>query len=228
MFSIFTLIIDIIIYLDIFKIYGILDICCVFLYAINLTYQQYLITIKNISFYIVCSFFGLVSLITIFIINFDWIRQYEVIDCFSALLKTLPYTFLYAIINFIYYLIAYNFSFIHSEIINLFLNINQIIFDIIIKKSYDITYIIILIIFIFALISFFIYLEIIELKCCGLNKNTRRNILIRENIDKTEINENINKENEDKNVIKSESKNIELTEGYLVDLNNIPNRDSNL
>ena len=49
-----------------------------------------------------------------------------------------------------------------------------------------------------------IYLEIVEAKCCGLNKNTKRNILLREEIANL---------NDDKDNIIDE--NIELSSGYL-------------
>ena len=87
-----------------------------------------------------------------------------------------------------------------------------------------------LFIFIFALISIFISLEIIELKCCGINKNKRRNILIREkiDIDKIGTNENIYKEyeDEDENIKTTENRKIELNERYMIDLSNVPNRES--
>ena len=54
------------------------------------------------------------------------------------------------------------------------------------------------------LASLIIYLEIVEAKCCGLNKNTKRNILLREEIANL---------NDDKDNIIDE--NIELSSGYL-------------
>ena len=101
----------------------------------------------------------------------------------SILLKSIPFIILYIIFYCCYYLIIDKFTIIHGvimEIITLFSNI-------LIKrlKEQEIYIIVIFaILYIFIIIGLFIFIEIIELKFCGLNKNTRRNILDREKKDR--------------------------------------------
>ena len=252
MLTVFSFLMDSILF-DYSDYYNLLNFYCVLLYAINYAYQQYLISVKNISFYNVCSFYGLLDFISLIIIlifgnKFGYKMNYhgkritiatfykEIVfkNIVNILFKSLPFIVINTIINFILYLIVYKFSIIHALIIIEFLDISRAIYlifienYIIIEHYYD--FIILLIIFFFSIFSLFIYLEVIELKCCGLNKNTRRNILLRENMDKQEIGEIIDKECEDgnKELQIIENKKVELNEGYIVDLLNIPNRESTL
>ena len=76
--------------------------------------------------------------------------------------------------------------------------------------------------------NMFIYLEIIELDFWGLNKNTRRNILIREEKEKKKLsiiclNNNNNEEEEEESEESEESEDnvkekLEVRGGYLVEL----------
>ena len=70
--------------------------------------------------------------------------------------------------NNIYYLIYYLFNFIYELI-----NVSDYIFLSIIHEISEL----------FEFIAFCIYLEIIELRFCGLNKNTRKNIILRAEFD---------------------------------------------
>ena len=67
----------------------------------------------------------------------------------------------------------------------------------------------IIIVGILILIFAFIYAEIIELNCCGLNKNTRRNILKRELEEKKDIDLNDSELKNDK---------IEISKGYYLEM----------
>ena len=77
------------------------------------------------------------------------------------------------------------------------------------KNTKEYYFIILVILQFFCLL---IYLEIIELNFCNLNKNTRRNIRIRGN---DELCEDIIKKLEDD--VSDRSSNVELSEGYLLE-----------
>ena len=199
MFTIFSFLIDIILYdkdYDYdndnknFFISKIINFCGDFLNAIILTYQQYLISTKNISFYTVCFFYGLLEFISLAIILIisskngyylifngeekqisTFYKEKIFKNFFDLLFKSLPLIVINTIIFHIYFYIVYTFSIIHAVIINVFLNINEILYAIFIKehksfyKKYGLYNLIIFsLIFIFILVSIFIYLEIIELK----------------------------------------------------------------
>ena len=171
------------------------------LYSVTLNYRKYLMEAKYVSPFMVCSIFGLLDLIFQIILeligynykNFLSYNQKEITlsllanikiaNIPSILLKSIPFIILYIIFYCCYYLIIDKFTIIHGvimEIITLFSNI-------LIKrlKEQEIYIIVIFaILYIFIIIGLFIYIEIIELKFCGLNKNTRRNILDREKKDR--------------------------------------------
>ena len=142
----------------------------------------------------------------------------------TILLKSLPFIFMYTFIYIIYYLIIYNFSIVHARIINILSKIIGIFFNIKYMTSWDI-FIELSFSFLY-LISFNIYLEIIEIKCFKLNFNTRRNILIRENLDEI-LNKIGEYEEEDINKNNILEKKVELSQGYLVDFNDIPKKNNN-
>ena len=197
-----------------------------FLISIYYFYQQTLIRTQNISFYIFCSLFGLIDFIVNIIIgnifyyySFNeklmlisaFYREQLSKNFFLILLKSLLSIICYIIIYIIFYLIIFNYTIIHAFIFNIIFDLCEIL--IFFGLNYD-AQIPALIIFFLVLINYTIYIEILELSCCGLNKNTRRNILKR--IKEEEFDEDINNENIDIN-------RIELSKGYLVDLNEIPN-----
>ena len=64
---------------------------------------------------------------------------------------------------------------------------------------------------ILVLFSSFIYIEIIELSFCGLNRNTRRNIL------KRVIEENLELDGLKNDELKTD--NVEISKGYIIELN---------
>ena len=194
------------------------------LYSVTLNYRKYLMEAKYVSPLMVCSIFGLFDFIVKIIfeligynyknflsykekeITLSLLRNVEMADIPSILLKSIPFIILYIIFYCCYYLIIDKFTVIHGvimEIITLFS-------DILIKRvkgqeSYKID--IFSILYIFIIIGLFIYIEIIELKFCGLNKYTRRKILDRENIERI----NISDENERNNRVSIDSDfNVEL------------------
>ena len=198
-----------------------------FLLSIYYFYQQTLIRDQNISFYIFCSLFGLIDFIvniiigTIFYYNSfneemklisEFYREQLLNNFFYILLKSLLSIICYIIIYIIFYLIIYNYSIIHAFIINIIFDLSDILLSFNLNHEEQK---LALFAFFVVLLNYAIYIEIIELSCCGLNKNTRRNILKR--IKEEELNEDINN---NKNM---EINRVELSKGYLVDLNEISN-----
>jgi len=238
LFSTFAIFIDkIFFYININLITILANIFIQLLLSINYTYQQYLISIKNISIYKVCSFFGFIDLIFLIFINVlgnklgnQFLFKNEYIDNehykqmvftnFKIFPILIPFIIIYCIIIIIRYLIIYYFSFNHHIIIDVFVFILRNSNSEIRSKQNIGFYIFLGINVIFILISIFIYLELIELKCCGLNKNTRRNILKREKMENMEIDGDIYKEDEEDDF---ENNKIEISKGYLLDLKNMNN-----
>jgi len=176
------------------------------LYSVTLNYRKYLMEAKYVSPFMVCSIFGLHDFIIQIICeiigynykNFLSYNQKEITlslldnikigDIPSILLKSIPYIILYNILYCCYYLIIDKYTVIHGvivEIITLFAD--TLIRRIKDKSAMEIA--IFSILYIFVIIGLFIYIEIIELKFCGLNKYTRRRILDREQDDRKYINE---------------------------------------
>ena len=247
MFTIFALIIDLRLYFvnkPSFKFLSlVLDFFCIVYYCIYYSYHKYLMEYKYISVYIICSFFGLIDVIIYIIIIFlsikygytatfddkevtirNYFRKLSLIDLIGSSI----FTIFYSIFNLIFYLIIDNFTVAHALV-------TYIIID---SGEYSVYYIskmntyeyLIFSICLSALLIFnmFIYLEIIELDFWGLNKNTRRNILIREEKEKKKLsiiclNNNNNEEEEEESEESEESEDnvkekLEVPGGYLVEL----------
>ncbi len=77
--------------------------------------------------------------------------------------------------------------------------------------------------FIFVIINYLVYIEIIEISFCKLNKYTRRNILRREEKEKKDLDEFEEKTEDD-----IENKILELSRGYFTDIRDIPEENSRL
>ena len=163
--------------------------------------------------YEVCFYIGFFSfflyIITFGILIYEDINYlYDSIKYFYILdLKELLLVFAFIILNFLY-----NLCFFIS--IKKY-NPNYMIILFVIGKVYSsfdlniwrrITTIIIAIIFVFI---FLIYNEIIEINCCGLEKNTKRNIRIRARLENSEFIESINEEDND-SLIEIDGYNIEI------------------
>jgi hypothetical protein len=182
------------------------------LYSVTLNYRKYLMEAKYVSPFMVCSIFGLLDFIFQIIseligynfknflsynekeITLSLLKDVEIANIPSILVKSIPFIILYIIFYCCYYLIIDKFTIIHGvimEIITLFSNI-------LIKRFVDLEayrIVIFSILYCFIIIGLFIYIEIIELKFCGLNKYTRREILDREKKER----KNISEENENSN-----------------------------
>ena len=140
----------------------------------------------------------------------EFYREQLLKNFFFILLKSLLPIICYIIIYIIFYYIIFNYTIIHAFIINIIFDLCEILLFYHLNLDGQIPA---LITFFFVLFNYAIYIEILELSCCGLNKNTRRNILKR--IKEEEFDEDINNKNVDIN-------RVELSKGYLVNLNEIP------
>ena len=188
--------------------------------SISIFYQKYLMDKKNISFYLCCSFCGIFDFINS--ILYDWLFKEKISFNLSDLFNTnnISSNILYIIgalgLSIIYYKAVYEFDIINGEILYICFFAIYSLYIILLENIS--TYYVCLIAFdsILLLLFLFVYEEIIELNFCGLNENTRRNILIREKNETMDINPLMNEEVENEN---SNSK-FEFSDGYFIELNN--------
>lgn len=189
-----------------------------------LVYQKYLIDIEFYSVEFVSFIFGFCNSIFLSIIEIINIYCGKIMSLNHAYINiinfeiswTIVFSFFCCSIFYIfYYQIIFHFSPLHILIYYItaefILNFN------IILDNETIIILILILIYILSIFSFLIFLEIIELKFCGLNKNTRRNIIKRE---QDEILDIFNLEDNEENEISSNKTNknnsiiIELPFGY--------------
>lgn len=194
-----------------------------FLECVNITYHKYLLDKTSISYLIVCSFYGFIDFIFIsagyFILNINFsISDY--IDkniIFEAIINIICYSLFY----YFYYRIINEYNIIYAEILSFFFNTIESLSNAVIYKMYKYKSSLIILEGISILVCLLIYDEIIELNCCKLNKNTRRNILIREKCESLDLDHTLSELLEDDNKEKNEK--FEFSKGYLIDLDNNQN-----
>ena len=211
-----------------------------------LTYKKYLIEIKFIAPFIVCFIFGLVNLIYILILfSFTLINRNVVCfksKCFNIFdFDTSDYknnaiiciSIIFSIIiDCIFFFFYYHILdlFTTSHVIFIF-HIFAMMSTIEIAKDNNLSlegWLLISLASIFIFIGLFIYLEVIELNFCNLNKNIRNRIAERAKETETEkpytekgpeIELIEKKEEEDEyEEGKKEEKKIEIVPGYLIDI----------
>jgi len=229
MFTIFAIIIDAFIYRQTFTftfILIILNILSSVLYSVELNYRKYLMDNKYISLYKIICFCGIIDFIILIILEILTIKykllfnkqiieipiQYKDIktDYFLIVSGSILILICYSIHIIIFYLLIYHFTPIHAVVIDTIKISMKSIYKLqFLNVLYKIN---IITLIIFSILSLFIYLEIIELKCCGLNKNIRKNILKRMDTDKTMYDTEDGIEND------SENDRIDLGDGYIVEL----------
>ena len=227
MFTIFAIIIDAFICKQTFSfILLLLNILSSVLYSVELIYRKYLMDNKYISLYKILCFCGIIDFIILIIleiltINYKLFFNKQIIEIpiqyrdikmnyFLIVSGSILILICYSIHIIIFYLLIYHFTPIHAVVIDTIKISIKSIYKFKFLKIFSKIYIITLIIF--SILSLFIYLEIIELKCCGLNKNIRKNILKRMDTDKTLY------ETEDWIDNDSENDRIDLGDGYFVEL----------
>jgi len=230
MFTIFAITIEVLIYkqtfnFEIILLYILLSI----LYSVDLNYRKYLMDKKYISLYKIISFCGIIDFIILTILEIFTIKyenslffngkkikipiQYKEIETsyFIIIAGSIPIFICYSIHIIIFYLLIYNFTPIHAVVIDTIIISIQSIYTFQFKDDAYI-FIILILLIIFSILSLFIYLEIIELKCCGLNKNIRKNILKRMDTDRLfyDIEEGMDND--------IENKKIDMDNGYIIEL----------
>ena len=239
LFSLITIIIDLFIYKNYSYVFSTIilnAIHCLF-YSIDLNYRKYLMDDRYIPPYKILSFCGLVDLIYFFVIkilsdkygNFIYCNgnQKKIISSFEGIetnimilmLESLLIFVCYTIHITIFYLLIYNFTVAHAVVIDTIkISIQEIYIYEIKNKTLLLIFIILMIFGIFIL---FIYLEIIELKFCGLDKDIRKNILQREEMDikmsRLQIEMEMDKEDNE----------IDIGSGYIFEFNNPSNNKIN-
>ena len=139
------------------------SLCLLLIKKINTNY--------DISVFLIGFLFGVIQLIFGIkdINNYIDIIKNNFLSCFLIVLNFFIY-------NYLYFYILKQYSPIHTKICEFF----SVIVHLISKGNYKIQ---IILIIIFNIISSMIYLEIIELDFCELNKNIKKNITHRANID---------------------------------------------
>ena len=239
LFSIFIILVDILFYKNESFIHSTIitiilnAVYCLF-YSIELNYRKYLMDDRYISFYKILSFCGLIDLFYFIIIkilsdkygNFIYCagEQVKITTSFEGIKTKTIIVILQALLIFtcyiihitIFFLLIYHFSPAHAVVVNtIILSIQEIYYH---KISNAFLFVLFLLLLIFSIIALFIYLEIIELNFCGLDKNIRKNILKRDKKDRTMSFEQFELGQE------KEDNEIDLGNGYLFDINN--NRNS--
>ena len=228
-FSIFAFIIDTFIYERTFSFkLIILNVLLNILYSVELNYRKYLMDNKYISLYKIICFCGIIDSIILIILQLITIKnenclyfnkeivtipiQYKEIQTngFIIFAGSIPIFICYTIHIIIFYLLIYNFTATHAVVIDTIKSSIKSIF--VFNKEIVYKFLIFLLLIFFSIFSLFIYLEIIIFKFCGLDKDIRKNILKRMDIDKI-LNE-IGEERDSQ----IENNRISMGNGYIMEL----------
>ena len=154
-----------------FKLFYILDILQYYSYSLSLNLIKYINTKYFINIYLLASIHGIGLLIPFLIQNYK--SLIHIFNISQILIKIL-YFLIYLINNFLRYKIIEKLGVIHSFISDF---ISSFILSIILEEGFNNFFYIG--IGVISIISCFIYLEILELNFCGLDKNTCNNIIKR-------------------------------------------------
>ena len=179
------------------------------------TFEKYLMEQKKISFCLVGSLFGLVD--TIFRKLYELMNDINESINKKYILLIILTTISYSIIYYFIYRVMFEYNTIYSQVLLfIIISIGNIV-KILMKSKIEHYFSILNIIESFlALICLFIYVEIIELNFCGLNNNTRRNILKRLDKEQIGLDTLLQDISEEKDPNKDK---VELPGGYIVNLN---------
>ena len=182
--------------------------------SISFTYYKYLIDEKNISFYIICFFYGLIDwifiIVSIIIYNRTSIISYLSINInYKVILSSLLLLIFYIAYNLFFYRAISEHPVIYGEIFDVYTTFLSSLVKISLNNLPFSTRFLIVFEGILILISSFIYTEIIVLKFSGLNRNTRRSILKREMEEKIELDECFDELIDEK---------VEISRGYYIEI----------
>ena len=182
--------------------------------SISFTYYKFLIDEKNISFYIICFFYGLIDLlfiiISFIIYNGTSIISYLSINIdYKVILSSLLLLIFYIAYNLFFYRAISEHPVIYGEIFDVYITFLSSLVNISLNNLPFSTSFLIVFEGILILISSFIYTEIIELKFSGLDRNTRRSILKREIEEKRDLDEFFDELIDEK---------VEISRGYFIEI----------
>ena len=169
---------------------------CEIFFSLGIVINKYTMEYKFASEYEICTYQGIFGLFLYIIIFFlsKYIYFLKILDNFhdfniNNLIIFLVYAFIQLIYNLcIFFTINYN-STCHFLIIIILSYLSRYFIKLIDGDEHSILIIVILS---FILFMTLIFNEIIELNCCGLSKNTKKNISIRAKIEKHMIANGIN------------------------------------
>ena len=198
------------------------------------TYVKYLMSDKLLSLYIIIPFFGFNDLIFNLVKELIGLKYGNKIMSFNnepvtfsifakkkpkKIFTYLMINFIYIVVDAIYYIIYYqvlhDFDTCHLGLIMVVSRITSLIEKMFEKKE-NVLYWIVFFLTILLLMSILFFLEILEIKICGLNKNTRRSILLREKMENVELEKLVSDEDEYNE--NNRDSNCEIGEGYIVDM----------
>ena len=176
----------------------ILFILYVVLLSINISYKKYLIEDKNYSVFSICTvfgFFNIIFYIILFIIKniYNNPMCYNII-CFNFFeykfegILSWIILFISLIVNsihfYFFYSILYHFNSIYILIVLVVKRFYELFIQIVTSDNFSLYFLILyLVLSTFVMISFAFFLEVIEIKLFGLNKNIKKNIIEREEYD---------------------------------------------
>ena len=178
------------------------------------TFEKYLMEQKKISFCLVGSLFGLLEVIfrKVYVLIYDINENINKKYILLIILMTIGFS----IINYVIYRVIFEYNTIYSQILAfIVIRVDNIVKTFFQSKIGNFFSILIIIESFLALICLFIYVEIIELNFCGLNNNTRRNILKRLDKEQTGLDTLLQDISEEKDPNKDK---VELPGGYIVNL----------
>lgn len=196
--------------------YIIISIFQLYYESLAFSYQKYMLDKFYYSPYFVCFAFGVFFLcynlctLLVFIItgNNDYLNYFTNVSIKYEIFKFISNIFMVFFLYTFMALTNYYFTPNHLVCIDQLGKMIKIIWHE--KKDFKYYYIIP---FFLQLIILMIFLEILELNFCGLNKNSKKNIQIRENTEMNEIN--------DMNDIDRSQTDIEIEPGYIVKEDNL-------
>ena len=179
------------------------------------TFEKYLMEQKKIFFCLVGSLFGFVDMI----FRKVYVLIYDINESINKkyILLIIVTTICYSIIYYVIYRVVLEYNTIYSQVLfYIFISISTIVNTLRQSKIDNYFSISIIIESFLTLICLFIYVEIIELNFCGLNNNTRRNILKRLDKEQLGLDTLLQDISEEKDPNKDK---VELPGGYIVNLN---------
>ena len=120
---------------------------------------------------------------------------------------------------YFFYSILYHFNSIYILIVLVVKRFYELFIQIVTSDNFSLYFLILyLVLSTFVMISFAFFLEVIEIKLFGLNKNIKKNIIEREEYDEDSEDEDEKEKKKEKDKVKEKIM-VELPQRYIVDMN---------